>query len=527
VVTLTVWVILSIVQDRGQCGAIGWCIPYEFNQSDLEASLTFLETHCSNVRESVSWATIQYMVTEVQYGGRITDDRDRRLFQAFGRLWLCEKKDIGRQYTDRKDQVLLGRSGTGAKQYDYYLPVEQILHEGTKYEQYLECINSFPNTDSPKVFGLHENADLTYGENMTSYLLDTITETRPKESGSSDGGLTVEQKVTQWAKEHLELMPPDYDMGKCRRTVITRPNKSETFKVLGREPQGPKDPDNAAAALKDPTNELNGMNIPLNMFLYQEIERMDLILRIVRQTLNDLILAIRGEIIMTPQLQDALTQVSIGKPPEHWYKDASGAFIAWTTPSLPMWFDGLLKRVNELTTWLNSTRPVAFWLTGFFNPSGFLTCLKQEVTRRNRDNKWGLDEVVLFPTIHNSPTPPKPKKDNKKGQDGLYIHGLYVEGARFVQYGDKKENSYQMLEEPIPKEIYCPVNPIFVNAKQSSFAKEYYLKNRSAKEFWYDCPVYTIRGRTDLGYVDMFKVRAHKPSDHWTVRGVALLCSID
>ena len=35
--------------------------------------------------------------------------------------------------------------------------------------------------------------------------------------------------------------------------------------------------------------------------------------------------------------------------------------------------------MNQLATWLTKERPHAFWLTGFFNPNGFLTSTLQEV----------------------------------------------------------------------------------------------------------------------------------------------------
>ena len=91
----------SVVQERRKFGALGWCIPYEFNYSDLEASLAFIEKYLiqlqtltgitnPTVNFPISYPVLIYMLCEIQYGGKITDNLDRELFNAYGENYYRE-----------------------------------------------------------------------------------------------------------------------------------------------------------------------------------------------------------------------------------------------------------------------------------------------------------------------------------------------------------------------------------------------------------------------------------------------------
>eukprot|EP00462_Mataza_sp_D1_P007532 CAMPEP_0175123998 /NCGR_PEP_ID=MMETSP0087-20121206/2542_1 /TAXON_ID=136419 /ORGANISM="Unknown Unknown, Strain D1" /LENGTH=4569 /DNA_ID=CAMNT_0016405727 /DNA_START=105 /DNA_END=13811 /DNA_ORIENTATION=+ len=458
----------STVQERRKFGAIGWCIPYEYNTGDLEASLQFLEKHSFSAT-GLNWETVQYMVCEIQYGGRITDDFDRCLFNTFGETWL--------QAELLSENFMFYESS----HFKYSVPqVEPI-------EAYLQYITTFPSHDAPEIFGLHQNADLTFGTAESIYILNTINDTQPKQSNSKGGGKTREEIVFEKADELLALMPPGYKDETVREQCIKR-TKSENKYVLG-----PNFSDDV---------KVNGLSIPLNVFLYQEITRLNFAINNVRKTLTNLKQAINGEIIMTPQLQAALNSIFDAKPPVHWYTDASGASIAWQLPSLALWFGSLIDRETQLSSWLNTTRPTTYWLTGFFNPQGFLTAARQEVTRRHKAERWALDDVVLKCDVLEQIDP---KRIKNPPEEGVLIHGLFLEGCSW-------ERGTAKLKESAPKELFTPLPVLKVTAVTSERSRKIYS---APGKYFYDCPCYAQPKRTDLNYIFVVKLESDRPANHW------------
>ncbi|XP_069464857.1 dynein axonemal heavy chain 8 [Ambystoma mexicanum] len=438
----TVAFLHSVVQERRKFGPLGWNIPYEFNSADFTSSVQFIQNHLDecDVKKGVSWSTIRYMIGEVQYGGRVTDDYDKRLLNCFARVWFSEK------IFDPVFNFYVG----------YKIPICKTI------EQYLEIIQSLPAVDTPQVFGLHPNADITYQSNTAAEVLDTITNIQPKEGGGG-AGETRETIVYRIAHDMQEKLPPNY---------IPHEVKARLQKM--------------------------GILSSMNIFLRQEIDRMQKVISLVRSSLSDLKLAIEGTIIMSENLRDALDNMYDARIPNLWKK------ISWDSATLGFWFTEFLERNTQFSTWIYGGRPNVFWMTGFFNPQGFLTAMRQEVTRAHKG--WALDTV----TLHNEVLKQTREEITASPTEGVYVYGLYLDGASW----DKRNGK---LSESSPKVLFVMVPVVHIYAINSTSPKDPKL---------YTCPVYKKPRRTDLTYITPLWLRTVQTPDHWILRGVALLCDI-
>lgn len=72
----------AIVLDRRKYGKIGWNVNYDFNESDFKISFKllgmYLKKAYDNGDEVIPWNSLKYLIGNAMYGGRVTDDNDRR-----------------------------------------------------------------------------------------------------------------------------------------------------------------------------------------------------------------------------------------------------------------------------------------------------------------------------------------------------------------------------------------------------------------------------------------------------------------
>ncbi|KAJ9594442.1 hypothetical protein L9F63_014127 [Diploptera punctata] len=429
----------SVVQERRKFGPLGWNIPYEFNSADWYASILFLQNHLDDLdpKKGISWNTVRYMLGEVQYGGRVTDDYDKRLLNTFTKVWFSEL-----MFSDT---------------FEFFKGYKIITFKNVT--DYLAKIEEMPPLDPPQVYGLHANADITFQSNTTKNILDTIVSIQPKESAVG-GGETRETIVARITNDMLKKLPKDYDPFEVK----------ERLKIMG---------------------ILNSMNI----FLRQEIDRMQKVISLVRKTLKDLLLAVEGTIIMNEALRDALDNIYDARVPTKWKRGS------WASSTLGFWYTELLERNSQFSNWCFQGRPPVFWMTGFFNPQGFLTAMRQEVARAH--GNWSLDAVVL----RNEVTKLLREDIKTSPTEGVYVYGLYLDGA-----GWDKRNS-RLVESPMKVLfVQLPVVHIFAINTGEKVTKE--------------VPVYKKPNRTDLNFITPLWLPSLKPPEHWILRGVAILCDI-
>ncbi|XP_014652699.1 PREDICTED: dynein heavy chain 3, axonemal [Ceratotherium simum simum] len=437
----------AIVQERRNFGPLGWNIPYEFNESDLRISMRQIQMFLNDYKE-VPFDALTYLTGECNYGGRVTDDKDRRLLLSLLSTFYCREIE--------QDHYCLAPGDT------YYIPPHG------SYQSYIEYLRNLPITAHPEVFGLHENADITKDNQETNQLFQGVLLTLPRQSRGS--GKSPQEVVEDLAQDILSKLPNDFDL-----EVVMK-----LYPVVYEE--------------------------SMNTVLRQELIRFNRLTKVVRRSLIDLGRAIKGQVLMSSELEDVFSSMLVGKVPAMW--------MAKSYPSLkPLggYVADLLARLAFFQDWIDNGPPVVFWISGFYFTQSFLTGVSQNYARKYTipiDHIGFEFEVTTQETVMES-----------NPEDGAYIKGLFLEGARW----DRKS---MQIGESLPKILYDPLPIIWLKPGESAMFLHQNI---------YVCPVYKTSARRGIlsttghstNYVLSIELQTDRPQKHWINRGVASLCQLD
>ena len=207
---------------------------------------------------------------------------------------------------------------------------------------------------------------------------------------------------------------------------------------------------------------------------------------------------VQGELTITTAMENLSNSLFLDIVPESWQNRAYPSLLGLTP-----WYADLLLRQKELENWTSDFQlPSAVWLAGFFNPQSFLTAIMQQMARKN---EWPLDNMCLQCDVTK-----KTRDDMTQApREGAYVHGLFMEGARWdIQTG--------MIAESRLKELAPPMPVIFIKAIPV---------DRQDTRNVYECPVYKTKQRGPT-FVWTFNLKSKDKSAKWTMGGVALLLQV-
>ncbi|RYG66021.1 hypothetical protein EON64_10680, partial [archaeon] len=404
----------AVVQERRLFGPLGWNIPYEFNDTDLDISKGQLALFLDQYDE-IPWKVLNFLTSYINYGGRVTDYIDLRTIDVIMKSFYNPGL-LTEGYRFDRDGVF------------YSIDFD----EEDPHASYIAYIETLPLVASPGVFGMHENAKIASANAEAFGMFEICLSLQASDSGSG-GGSNREKYVETIAKD------------------------------INAKIQARGQYDIEAVSLLYPVVYEESMNT----VLLQECIRYNKLIDNMEKSLPELMKALKGLVVMSNELEAISNSIAINGVPKSW------ANVAYPSMKpLSAWVADLMDRLQFISDWIDYGVPSVFWISGFYFPQAFLTGSLQNYARKYQ---YPIDTVAFNFFIAQEDW----KDIKQKPDDGVFVRGLYLEGARW-------DSSIGSINDSLPKQLYTELPVLHLCPQQN--------RPEPSRDI-YRCPVYKILSR--------------------------------
>ncbi|CAF1414036.1 unnamed protein product [Rotaria sordida] len=480
----------AVIHERKKFGALGWNLSYEFNQSDLEVAVLELESLVRRSKNQIpSFDVFCYLAGSVIYGGRVTDEFDRRRLLRIIERFYCPET-LKEDYSYAGDET-------------YKAPNLNLNFSGL-----LSYINALPDFDDPRVFGMHPNTNRALMYVQANQLVDMLVTIEPQyrmmislgtSSDSDTACMAIIDDITTKLPRSIET-----GFGPQARHI--------TF-------------ENALIKISDKLESKYHAYSVFFSLLKQEIRAYNELLELIHATCHDLRRALVGETVVSEILEETQRTLLMHEMPRIWKKKSYPS-----TKSLRAWIADNLVRITFFKEWTRlivtyvedknpSPLPSIFNIGAFYYPKGLFSAILQSSAR---SIGLPIDQLKFTYQVLDNNEERQILQSSTSINDianGITIDGIYIDGAQWDnEHHQIVDCTSQQRTHRLPP-LLCKLIPKSIEDVDSTNV--------------YECPVYLTALRAVSAseaakhLVGTITIPCSETESFWTTRSIAGILEVN